>query len=1609
MKKSIYLITKILACFLLFWAITSCGSSSKSKDPDFIPPFVDPNGGPVLKIDVGNSVSLSKSKINTFQKDHTISVSVFKLDGTLIGDAVKIRNGLWQIQVNDNSPSIIKAIIKNDKGGIATLEKFLPITNTSTVSVNSETTKITYIAWLNAFLQSKDLGNVVNISGIASDSINDSDSLKDGNLLKILIDGLSATDTPAVQVSTAAIYVRKLIALYTVTKKVNEFLGQLESGSLTTTIPSSNTGMFASGGRLNLTVITAEITANEIKSYIENVISSLVSIKIVGETIIITSILSPTTTETVLLTLSAANILAMQSLFSISNTPPIFTSTPITTAIAGVQYSYTAIGSDGDGDTVTINTTTLPTWLNFNGSVLSGTPSTENIGSHPVVLSITDNKISSGVLQSFTITVSGTNSTNIAPVITSTAITEATESVLYQYTITATDAESDPLTFSVVVKPTWLNFSPSTGLLSGTPTDSNIGDHEVTLQVTDGNKSTQQSFTISVAPAPENQPPEFDPTGTLTATEGSLFSKTITATDPDGDTVTIAAKSLPAWLTFVPSTGVLSGIPANSDFTLNKVILTATDGIITTPVEITLTININTIPSFVSTPVKSVIAGQVYNYTFSAIDTDGDIVTITAPTLPAWLTFDTTTNTLTGAPTSDEIGVHKVILLASDKKAVASGKQEFSIQVLNDLYIAKVNTSEVTDQEIVPLLDKNVSLSIAERNSGSGLSFKIRLDGTELFLTNNATSVLLTAESQTVEFIAIDEELNETTMTVTLTEDFGHFVVINITGGTLINDDYRKIPGSITFSSQFQGEETDVIVSKTIQLDEIPQSLNTSSNFVLDPLTIEAGAHEITATISYIGSTGETLTASNTIDFILVENITPTQVVKIDSLEITSDTSFAIHNGTSVTITTTEHFDVEDDAITKGLIIDGVLNSDLTSYTISLATGETKTVKTYLKDPYGESEALTISLSASSINGGVPVSLSATGTKVTNSTTIFRDTVNGEPNIVTLTANLGIDSENDGVSLIEWLVNSVVIPNENAETFDLDLSTYGGTTAIVIVRVTDAFLPSPTITTATISLTVDFNNPPTFTSATLDGVAIALTAAISVDHTSNVNRVYAPIATDVEGDSFTYQYKLNSVITTGPSITIPFSTLTGSVLTVNLIQEGTIVATNAHNITANNVVPTPIIIGNTSHVDLNGNYSLIVRPGIDLEGDKLITTVTLNGNPISGVVVDNEIQYSVDLTALGGTIAVFNVTNNDNVSAPISVSFNVTVIQAVPPTGLTATRGSKQITLTWNSVSTATSYNLYYGTAINVSTGSTKVSTITSPYTLTGLTDSTTYYFRISANHVSAEGDLSGTDIPMTPHSAGDTLVVTVNAQAFTFKFIPAGSFTMGAPATETGFESGEGPQHVVTLSKEFWMLQNEVTQAQWSAIITGAHPSISTSPSFFVGATRPVEQVTWEDIMGTNGFISNLHLSDVNTVLTSGLYLLPTEAQWEYANRAGTTTRFYWGDDSALSSISTYAWYSGNATTTNVVNSKTANAWGLFDMSGNVSEWCLDKTPSAYTSAAVTDPSGAISGNERVFRGGSWFDSGNFCRAAKRFSSSKDIFGTNLGFRFIRVPLPTE
>jgi formylglycine-generating enzyme required for sulfatase activity len=228
--------------------------------------------------------------------------------------------------------------------------------------------------------------------------------------------------------------------------------------------------------------------------------------------------------------------------------------------------------------------------------------------------------------------------------------------------------------------------------------------------------------------------------------------------------------------------------------------------------------------------------------------------------------------------------------------------------------------------------------------------------------------------------------------------------------------------------------------------------------------------------------------------------------------------------------------------------------------------------------------------------------------------------------------------------------------------------------------------------------------------------------------------------------------------------------------------------------------------------------------------------------------------------------------------------------------------------------------------------------------------------------------------------------------------FIPPGTFMMGSPSNEVDHGADEGPQTAVTISKGYWMDKYEVTQGEYLTVV-------GNNPSGFTGdLNRPVETVTWSDATNYCGKLTQRERA-AGRIRTNNLYRLPTEAEWEYASRAWTSPRFSYGDDPGYTNLTNFAWYDANSgATTHPVGQKLPNAWGLYDMSGNVGESCQDWYGPLPGGIAV-DPQGPATGSLRVARGGLWLRPNSFCRSAWRRGNDPTFKGNGGGFRVVLAP----
>jgi formylglycine-generating enzyme required for sulfatase activity len=230
----------------------------------------------------------------------------------------------------------------------------------------------------------------------------------------------------------------------------------------------------------------------------------------------------------------------------------------------------------------------------------------------------------------------------------------------------------------------------------------------------------------------------------------------------------------------------------------------------------------------------------------------------------------------------------------------------------------------------------------------------------------------------------------------------------------------------------------------------------------------------------------------------------------------------------------------------------------------------------------------------------------------------------------------------------------------------------------------------------------------------------------------------------------------------------------------------------------------------------------------------------------------------------------------------------------------------------------------------------------------------------------------------------GTLLLDLGNNITMRFVIIPAGEFLMGSSDNETGQDGDEGPQHTVRLSKPIAMAATEVTQEQYEHVM-------GTNPSKFRALHNPVEQVSWADAVA---FCKKL--SDETGMNAR----LPSEAQWEYACRAGAKTGFRFGEDDKR--LGSYAWHIANSDSqTHPVATKKPNAWGLYDMHGNVYEWCRD-WHNGYPVNSMTDPEGPAEGTYRVLRGGAWHSNQEHCRSTNRYRNTPDYWFNGIGFRIV-------
>jgi len=360
-------------------------------------------------------------------------------------------------------------------------------------------------------------------------------------------------------------------------------------------------------------------------------------------------------------------------------------------AKAGSAYSFAPAASDVDNDALTFTVTGLPQWATFNqanGSI-SGTPQDVHVGTTDEIEIIVSDGTATDSIGPFRIQVAPrdvpTPPANRAPSLSGNPAQVVMAGTPYIFVPTASDPDGDTLTFAISGRPTWATFNTANGQLSGTPSRTQTGaTSTIRISVTDGKTTVALApFSIQVTP-PANTAPAVSGSPSTTATVGSAYSFLPSASDAENDRITWSIQNRPSWATFNTTTGRLSGTPTTAT-TYSNIRISASDGFASTALptfSITVAPAANRAPTITGNPPTSAVAGTEYSFKPTASDPDANTsLTYSIENQPSWASFSTTTGTLSGTPSTSQVGPYPdIVIRVSDGTATAS-LQAFTITV----------------------------------------------------------------------------------------------------------------------------------------------------------------------------------------------------------------------------------------------------------------------------------------------------------------------------------------------------------------------------------------------------------------------------------------------------------------------------------------------------------------------------------------------------------------------------------------------------------------------------------------------------------------------------------------------------------------------------------------------------------------------------------------------------------------------------------------------------------------------------------------------------------------------------------------------------------------
>jgi plastocyanin len=374
------------------------------------------------------------------------------------------------------------------------------------------------------------------------------------------------------------------------------------------------------------------------------------------------------------------------------NDTPTITGSPSTSVNQGSAYSFTPTGADVDtGDTITYSIANKPSWASFNTSngQLTGTPGNSDVGTtSAVVITVTDNQGATSNLASFSLTV---NNANDAPTITGSPATSVNQGSAYSFTPTGADVDTgDTITYSIANKPGWASFNTSTGQLTGTPGNSDVGTTSgIAITVTDNQGATSNLANFSLTVNNTNDAPTITGSPATSVNQSSAYSFTPTGADVDtGDTITYSIANKPSWASFNTSTGQLMGTPGNSDVgTTSAIVITVTDnqGATSNLASFSLTVvDSNDVPSISGVPATTATEDSLYSFSPLASDADlGDTLVFSIANKPLWASFNTSTGVLSGTPSNNDVGTTSGIVISVSDGHITAALSSFDLTVSN--------------------------------------------------------------------------------------------------------------------------------------------------------------------------------------------------------------------------------------------------------------------------------------------------------------------------------------------------------------------------------------------------------------------------------------------------------------------------------------------------------------------------------------------------------------------------------------------------------------------------------------------------------------------------------------------------------------------------------------------------------------------------------------------------------------------------------------------------------------------------------------------------------------------------------------------------------------